>query len=191
MLLLSSGSVMSNILPPHGLQYARLPCPSQSPWVCSTLLLSSIFLSIKVFSNELPFFIRCPKYWNLSLSISPYHEYSRLVSFWIDWFDLLIVHGFLQHHRLKASIIQHQSSLWSNSQHLYVTTGKTIAFTMWAFVSKLMPLLFNMLSRFVTASLSKNRPLLISWVQSLSPVILEPKKIKSVTVSIVSPSIWH
>jgi len=159
---------------------------------CSLLLLPSVCPSIKVFSNELALCIRWPKYWsiNFSFSISPSNEYSGLISFRIDWFDLLTVQGtlksLLQHHSSKASVLWHSVFLWSNS-HLYMTTGKTIALTRQTFVGKVMSMLFNTLSRFVTVFLPGSKCLLISWLQSLSTVILEPKKIKSVTVSIVSP----
>jgi len=159
---------------------------------CSLLLLPSVCPSIKVFSNELALRIRWPKYWsiNFSFSISPSNEYSGLISFRIDWFDLLTVQGtlksLLQHHSSKASVLWHSVFLWSNS-HLYMTTGKTIALTRQTFVGKVMSMLFNTLSRFVTVFLPGSKCLLISWLQSLSTVILEPKKIKSVTVSIVSP----
>ena len=113
----------------------------------------------------------------------------------IDWFDLRAVQGtlksFLQHHRLKASVLQHAASFMVQLSHPYMTTGKTIALTIWTFVGKVMSLLFNMLSRFLIASLPRSKHLLISWLQSPSAVILEPKKIKSVTVSIVSPYICH
>ena len=165
------------------------------------LLLPSIFPSIRVFSNELALCIRSPKIW--SFNVSPYNDYSELLSFRIDWFDLLAVQGtlksLLQHHSLKASILQHSAFFMVQLSHSYMTTGKTIALTRWTFVGKVMSLLFffflsllfNMLSRFVVAFLRRNKCLLISWLQSLSTVMLEPKKIKSVTVSIVSPSICH
>ena len=136
--------------------------------------------------------IRFPKYWSFSFSISPSSEYSGLISYRIYWLDLLAIQGnlksLLQHHILKASV------LWCSDffmvQHLYMTTGKTIALTKQNFVSKVMSLLFNILSRFVIAFLPKSKCLLISWLLSLSTVILEAKKIKSVTVSIFSPSIF-
>ena len=153
---------------------------------CPLLLLPSIFPSIRFFSSESALHIRRPKYWSFSFSISPSNEYSGLISFRIDWFDFLAVQGnlksLLQHHSLKASIFSAQPSLWSNS-YLYMTTGKTIALTIWTFVGKVMSLLFNMLSRFVIAFLPRSKHLLISWLQSPSAVILEPKKRKFVTVS--------
>ena len=133
------------------------------------------------------------KLWSFSLSISPFNGYSGLISFRIDWFDLLAVQGtlkcLLQHHRSKAPILQCSASFMVQLIHPFMTTGKTTALTRWTFVGKVMSLLFNMLSRLVIAFLSRNKCLLISWLQSPSAVILEPKKIKYVTVSIVSPSI--
>ena len=135
------------------------------------------------------------KHWSFSFSISPSNEYSGLISFRIDWLDLLAVQGtlksLLQHYSSKASILQCSAFFIVQLSHLYMTTGKTITFTRWTFVGKVMSLLFNMLSRFVIAFLSRSKCLFISWLQSPSAVILEPKKIKSVTVSTVSPSICH
>ena len=132
---------------------------------------------------------------SFSLSISPSNEYSELISFRIDWFDLFAVKGFLktllQHHITLASILQHSALFIVQLLHQYTTPGKTIALTGWTFVGKVMSLLFNMLSRLVTIFLPRSKCLLISWLQSPATVILEPKKIKSVTVSIVSPSICH
>ena len=159
------------------------------------LLLPSIFPSIRVFANESVLPIRWPKHWNFSFSISPSNEYSGLISFRIDWFDHLAVQetlkSLLQHHTSKAPILQCSAFFMGQLSHLYVTTGKTIAFTRQSFVSKVMSLLLNMLSRFVTAFLPRGKHLLIFWLESLSAVILEPKKIKRVTVFIVSPSICH
>ena len=159
------------------------------------LLLPSIFPSNRVFSNGSVLCIKWPKYWSFSFSITPSNKYSGLISFRIDWFDLLAVQGtlksLLQYHSSKTSIICIQLFLWSNSQYLYMTTGKTIALTRWTFLGKVMSLLFNTLSRFVIAFLPRSKCLLISWLQSPSAVILEPKKTKSLTVSIVSPSICH
>ena len=168
--------------------------PSNYLFLCRPLLLlPSILPSIRVFSNESVLHIRWPKYWSFSFSISPSNEYSGLISFRMDWLDLLVVQGtlksLLQHHSSKASILQCSVFFIVQLSHLYMTTGKTIALTRWTFVSKIMSLLFNMLSRLVTASLPRSKHLLISWLQLPSAVILEPKKIKSVTVSIVSPSI--
>ena len=129
---------------------------------------------------------RWPKY--RSFSISPSNEYSGLISFRIDWFDLLDVQGtltsLLQHHNSKASILQCSTFFLIQFSHPHVTTGKTIALTRWTLVGKVMSLLFNMLSRLVIAFLPRSKHLLISWLQSPSTVILEPKKIKSVTVSL-------
>ena len=162
---------------------------------CPLLLLPSIFPNIRVFSSESVLQIRWPKYWSFNFSISPSNEYSGLISFRIDWFDHLVVQGILksllQHHSSKASVLQCSVFFIVQLSHPYMATGKTIALTRQTFVSKVMSLLFNMLSRFVTAFLPRSKHLLISWLQSPSAVILEPKKIKSVTVSIVSPSICH
>ena len=165
-------------------------------FLCRPLfLLPSVFPSIRVFSSELALCIKWPKYWNFSFSISPSNEYSGLISFRIDWFDLLAAQGPLknplQHHSLKASIFWHPAFFTVQLSHPYMTTGKTIAFTSRTFVGKVMSLLFNMLSRFVVVFLPRSKCFLISWLQSPSAVILKPKKIKSVTVSIVSPSICH
>ena len=130
------------------------------------------------------------QYWNIHSN-----EYSGLISFRIDGFDLLAVQGtlksLLQHHSSKASILQHSDFFMVQLSHSYMTTGKSITLTIWTFVGKVMSLLFTMLSRFVIAFLPRSKHLLISWLQSPSEVILEPRKIKSVTVSIVSPSICH
>ena len=139
--------------------------------------------------------IRWPKYWSFSFSISPSNEYSGLIPFRMDWLDLLAVQGtlksLLQHHSSKASILQCSASFIVQLSHPYMSAGKTIALTRWTFVGKVMSLLFNMLSRSVITFIPRSKRLLISWLQSPSAVILEPKKIKSVTVSIVSPSICH
>ena len=143
------------------------------------LLLPSIFSSIRVFSNESVLHIRQPKYWSFSFSISPSNEYSGLVSFRMDWLDLLIVQGTLkslfQHHSPKASILRHSVFFIIQLSHPYMTTGKTIALTRWTFVGKVMSLLFNMLSMLVITFLPRSKCLLISWLQSPSAVILEPK----------------
>ena len=134
-------------------------------------------------------------YWSFSFSISPSDEYSGLSSFRIDWFDLFTVQGtlrsLLQHHSSKASILRCSAFFKVQLSHPYMTTGKTTALTRWNFVGKVMSLLFNMLSRLLIAFLPRSKHLLISWLQSPSAVILEPKKIKSVGVSIVSPCICH
>ena len=144
------------------------------------LLLPSIFLGIRVFSNESVIHIRWPKYW--SFSISPCNEHSGLISFMIDWFDLLAVQGtfksLLQHHSSKASILQCSAFFIVQLSHPYMTTRKTIVLTRQAFVDKVMSLLFNVLSRLVIPFLPRSKCLLISWLQSPSAVILEPPKIK-------------
>ena len=145
------------------------------------------------FSNELVLRIRWAKYW--SFSLSPSNEYSGLISFRIDWFDLLGVQGMLknllQHHSSKASIIRCSAFFIVQLSHPYMTTGKTIVLTRCTFIGKVMSLLFNMLSRLVIAFLPRSKHLLISWLQSPSAVIFQPPKIKSVTVSIISPSTCH
>ena len=170
--------------------------PSSHPILCHPcLLLPSVLPSIRVFSTESALHIRWPKYWSFSFSISPSSDYSGLLSIRIDWFYLLAVQGtlksFLQHHSLKTSILQCSAFFMVQLLHPYMTAGKTIALTVWTFVSKVMSLLFNTLSRFVTAIPPRGKRLLILWLQSLSALILEPKKIKSVTISIVYTSIWH
>src|SRR5574337_332243 len=164
--------------------------------LCHPLLLpSSIFPSIRVFSNESALRIRWPKYWSFSFSFSPSSEYSGLVSFMIDWLDLLAVQGtlksLLQHHSSKASILRHSVFFIVQVAHPYMTTGKTKALTRWNLVGKVMSLLLNVLSRLVLTFLPRSKRLLISWLQSPSAVILKPPKIKSDTVSTVSPSISH
>ena len=149
---------------------------------CPHLLLPSIFPSIRVFSNE-PFLrIRWAKYLSFSFSISPSNEHPGLISFRMDWLDLLAVQGtlksFLQHHSSKASILQRSDFFIVQLSHPYMTTGKTIALTRWTFVGKVMSLLFNMLSRLAIAFLQRSKRLLISWLQSPSAVIWEPKKNK-------------
>ena len=139
--------------------------------------------------------IRWPKYWSFSFTISLSNEYLRLISFRIDWLDILAVQGilksFLQHHSSKASILQHSAFFIVQVSHPYMTTGKTIVLTRWTFVGKVTSLLFNMLSRLFITFLPRSKRLLISWLQSPSAVILEPPKIKSDTVYTVSPSICH
>ena len=148
------------------------------------LLLPSVFPSIRVVSNESVLCIRWPRYWSFSFSISLSNEYSGLISFRIDQFDLLAVQGtfksFLQHHSSKVSVLQCSAFFIVQLTHPHLTAGKTIALTIWTFVSKVMSLLLNILSRLVIAFLPKSKRLLISWLQSPSAVILEPKKIKSV-----------
>ena len=151
--------------------------------------------TIRVFSSELTLRMRWPKYWSFSFSISPSNEHPALVYFRVDWLDLLVVQGtlksLLQYHSSKASILQCSAFLTVQLSHSYMTTGKTIALTRWTFVGKVMSLLFNMLSRLVITFHPRSKCLLISWLQSPSAVILEPPKIKSGTVSTVSPSISH
>ena len=209
-----SHSIVCDSLRPHGLQHTRFLCPSPTPRTCSNSCALSWWCHPTISSSVVPFssclqsfpasgsfqmsqfFTSCGQsYWIFSFSISPSSEYSRFISFRIDWLDLLAVQGtlksLLQHHSSKASTLWHLAFFMVQLSHAYMTTGKTIALTRWTFVSKVMSLLFNMPSRLVIAFLPRNKCLLISWLHSPSAVILEPKKIKSVTVSIVSPSIRH
>ena len=170
--------------------------PSNHLILCHPLLLPpSIFPSIRVFSDESALHIRLPKYWSFSFSISPSNEHPGLISFRMDWLDLLAVQGtpkgLLQHHSSKASFLQCSAFFIVQLSHPYRTTGKTIALTRQTFVGKVKSLLFNMLSRLVITFLPRSMCLLISWLQSLSAVILEPPKIKPASVSTVSPSICH
>ena len=199
---------MSDSLRLHGLQHARLPCPSLSPRIClnscplgqryhptissSFALFSSCpqsFPASKSFPMSWPF-KPVTKYRSFSFSISPSNGYSGLISFRIDWFDLLAVQGtlksLLQHHSSKASFLRHSAFFMVQLSHPYMTTGKTKALTRRTFVGKMMSMLFNMLYRFVIAFLPRSKRLLISWMQLPSTVILEPKKIKSHSVSIFS-----
>ena len=168
--------------------------PSNHLFLCRPcLLLPSVFPIIRVFSNESVLHIRWPKYGSFSFSISPSNEYSGLMSLRMDWLDLLAVqrtlNSLLQHHSSKASVLWHSAFFIAQLSHPYMTTGKTIALTRWTFFGKVTSLLFTLLSRLVIAFLPKSKHLLISWLQSPAAVILEPKKIKP--VSIVSPSICH
>jgi len=151
--------------------------------------------SIRVFSNESTLRMRWPKYWSFSFSISPSNEHPGLISFRMDWLDLLAVQGtlksLLQHHSSKASILQRSAFFSVQLSPPYMTTGETIAFTRWTFVGKVMSLLFNMLSRLVITFLPRSKRILILRLQSPSAVIFEPRKIKSDTVPTVSPSICH
>ena len=170
----------------------KLVMPSNHLILCRPLLLlSSIFPSIRIFITELVLCIRWPKYWSFSISLS--NDYSGLISIRFDWFDLLAVQGtlknFLQHRSSKASLLWCSALFMVQVSHPYMTTGKTIALNRWTFVCKVMSLLFNMLSRLVIAFLPRSKHPFISWLQSLSMVILEPKRIKSVTVSIITPSV--
>ena len=195
-----SCSVVSGSLQPHGLQHAMPPCPSPTSRVCSThvhwvgdafqpshlcrpiLFLLSVFPSIRVFSNESVLCIRWPKDWSFSLSISPSNEYSGLISFRMDWLDLLAVQGtlnsLLQHHSSKASILWRSAFFTVQLSYPYMITGKTIALTRQTFVGQVMSLLFNNLSRLVIAFLLGSKHLLISSLLSPSALILEPPKIK-------------
>ena len=162
--------------------------PSNHLIFCGPLLLPSVFPSIRVFSNESVLHIKWTKCW--SFSFSPSSKYSVLISFRIDWFDLLAVQGtlksLLQHHSSKSSILWHSTFFMVQLSHPYMTTGKTDT---WTFVGQMMSPVFKMLSRFVVVCLTRSKHLLISWLQSPSRVILEPRRIKSVSVPIVSPSI--
>ena len=162
---------------------------------CPLLLPPLIFPSIRVLSNESVLHIRWPKYWCFSFNISPSNEHSGPIMFRMDWLDLLEVQGtlksLLQHHSSKASIFWHSAFFIVQLSHPYMTTGKTIALTRWTFVGKVTSVLFNMLSRLVITFLKSSKHHFISWLQSPSAMILEHKKIKSATVSIVSPSICH
>ena len=200
-----SCSVVSDSLQPHGLQHTSPPCPSPTPRVCSNSCPLSQWCHPTTSSSVIPFSsclqsfpasgsfpmsqilrIRWPKCWSFSFSISPSNEFSGLISFRMDWLDLLAVPGTLkslhQHHSLKASILQHSDFFIVQLSHPYMTTGKTIALTRWTFVGKVMSLLFNKLSRLVITFLPRSKCPLISWLQSPSAVIWEPRKIKSVTV---------
>ena len=197
---------MSSFFRPHESQHARPPCPSPTPGVHSDcpsshlilcrplILLPRIPPSIRVFSNESTLPMRWPKYWSFSFSIIPSKEHRGLISFRMDWWDLLAVQGtlksLLQHHSSKASILRCSAFFIVQLSHPYVTTGKTIALTRRTFVVKVMSLLLNMLSKLVITFLPRSKCPPISWLQSPSAVILEPKKIKSDTVSTVSPSIY-
>ena len=170
--------------------------PSSHLILCHPLFfLPPIPPSIRVFSNESTLRMRWPKYWRCSFNISPSNEHLGLMSFRMDWLDLLAVQGtlksHLQHHSSKASILRHSAFFTVQLSHPHMTTAKSIALTRRTLVSKVMSLLLNMLSRLVITFLPRSKRLLISWLQSPSAVILEPPKIKSDTVSTVSPSISH
>ena len=172
----------------HWISDATQPSHPLSP----LLLLPSVFPSITIFSNESALSIRWPNYWSFSFSISPFNDYSGFISFRIDLFDLLAVQvtlkSLLQHHILAASVLLHSVFFMVQPSHPYITTGKSIALTMWIFARKVMSLLFKMLPRFVVAFSPGSKCLLILRLHSTSVVILELRR-KSVTVSIVSPSI--
>ena len=190
-----SRSVVSDSLQLHESQHTRPPCPSLTPgvhldshplsqWchpaISSSVLLPPISPSIRVFSNKSTLCMRWPKYWSFSFSISPSNENPGLISFRMDWLDLLAVQGtlksLLQHHSSKASILQHSAFFTVQLSHPYMTTGKTIALTRRTLVGKVMSLLLNMLSRLVITFLPRSKHLLMSWLQSPSAVILEPPK---------------
>ena len=149
---------------------------------CPLLLQPSIFPNIRVISNESTLHMRWPKYWSFGFTISPSNEHPGLISFRMNWLDLLAVQGtlksLLQHHSSKASILLCSAFFTLQLSHLYMTTGKTIALTRWTFVGKVISLLLNMLSRLVITFLPRSKHLLISWLQSPSAVILDPKKVK-------------
>ena len=185
------GFLVHHQLPePTKLMSVALVMPSNHLILCRPLLPLSIFPNIRVFSNE-SVHIRWPNDWSFSFSISPFNEYSGLISFRMDWLDLLAIQGtvkcLLQHHSSKASILQHSAFFLVQLSHLYMITGKTIALTRQTFVGQVMSLLFNKISRLVITFFPRSKRLLISWLQSPSAVILEPPKIKSATVSTVLP----
>ena len=168
--------------------------PSSHLILCRPLLfLPLIPPSIRVFSSESTLHMSWPKYWSFSFSITPSNEHPGLISFRMDWLGLCAVQGtlksLLQHHSSKAWIIRRSAFFTVQLSHPYMTTGKTIALTRWTFVGKVMSLLFNMLCRLVITFLPRSKRLLISWLPSPSAVILEPPKIKSDTVSTISPSV--
>ena len=184
--------VHHQLLKPTKRKSIELVMPSNHFILCCPFLLPSIFPSIRVFSNESALCIRWPKYWSFSFNISPSSEHPGLIPFRMDWLDLLVVQGTLknlrQHHSSKASILRRSAFFIVQLSHPYMTTGKTIAMTRRIIVGKVMSLLLNMLSRLVITFLPRSKHLLILWLQSPSAVILEPRKIKSATVS---PSICH
>ena len=210
-----SHSVMSDSLWPHELQYSRPPCPSPNPRVYSNSCPLSRWCHPTISSSVVPF-SSCPQSVpasgsfqmsqlfasggqsigvSASKSVLPSNEHPGLISFRMDWLDLLAVQGtlksLLQHHSWKASILLCSAFFTVQLSHPYMATGKIIALTRWTFVDKVMSLLFTMLSRLVISFLPRSKCLLISWLQSPSAVILEPPQIKSATVSTVSPSICH
>ena len=176
----ASLSITNSHSPPKPVSIESM-IPSSHLILCHPLLLlPSIFPSIRVFSNESALHIMWPKYWSFSCNISPSNKHPGLISFRMDWLDLLAVQGtlksLLQHHSSKASIFQCSAFFTVQLSHPYMTTGKTIALTRWTFVDKVMSLLFNMLSRLAITFLPRSKRLLISWLQSPSAVILEPPK---------------
>ena len=187
--------VLHFLLELHKLMPTELVMPSNHLILFSPLfLLPSIFPSIRVFSNESTLHISWPNDGSFSFSICSSNEYLKLIYLRIDWIDLAFqgnLNSLLQHHRSKASILWHSAVFIVQLAHPYMTTRRITALTIWTIVSKVMCLLFNMLSRFATAFLPMKMHLSISRLQLPSAVILEPKNIKSVTVSIASPSICH
>ena len=180
--------------PPKPMSTESVMPSSHLTLCCPLLLLLSIFPSIRFFSNELALRMRWPKYWSFSFNISPTNEHPGLISFRMDWLDLLAVQGTLKSplfHSSKTSILLCSAFFIVQLSHPYMTTGKNIALTRWIFVDKVMSLLYNMVLRLVTAFLPRRKYPLISWLQSPSTVILELPQIKSLTVSTVSPSICH
>ena len=188
-------SITNSLSPPRPVSIVLVMPSNHLILCCPLLLLPSIFPSIRVFSNESALHIRWPKYWSFSFNIRPSNEHPGLISFRMGWLDLCAVQGtlksLLQHHSSKASIVWHSAFSIVQLSHPYMTTGKYIDFTTRTFVGKVMSLLFNMLSKLVITYLQRRKSLLISWLQSPSAVILEPRKIKSAAVSTVSPSICH
>ena len=176
----ASLSITNSQSPPKPMSIESVMPSSHLIFCHPLLLLPSIFLSIRVFSSESDLCIRWPKYWSFSFNISPCNEHLGLISFRMDWLDLLAVQGtlksLLQHHSSKASILRHSAFFIVQLSHPHVTTGKTIALTRRTFVDKVMSPIFNMLFRLVITLLPRSKGLLISWLQSPSAVILEPRK---------------
>ena len=181
----ASLSITSSWSPPKPMSIESVMPSSHLILCCPLLLLPPIFPSIRVSSNESTLSMRRPKYWSFSFNLSLFNEHPGLISFRMDWLDLLAVQGtlksLLQHHSLKASILQHSAFFTIQLSHPYMTTGKTIVLTRRTFVGKVISLLFNMLSRLVITFLPRSKRLLISWLQSPSAVILEPPQNK----------VWH
>ena len=182
-------------LPESTQSHVHLVGDAFSHLILTLILLPSILPSIRIFSNESTVRMKWPKYWSFSINISPSNEHPGLISFRMNWLDLLAVQGtlksLLQHHSSKPSVLQCSAFFTVQFSHPHMTTRKTIALTRWTFVGKGMSLLLNMLSRLVITFLPRSRHLLISWLQSPSAVILKPRNIKSGTVFTVSPSICH
>ena len=210
MLLLFSSQVVSNSSQPHGLQHARLPCPSSSPWICPSWWICGAIQPSHPLSPASPSDFSLSQHQGLFQWVSCLHQeakvlelqlqsfqrvYSGLISFKTDWFDLPTVRGMLksllQHHSLKASILWCSGFFIAQLSHPYMTSGKTIAWSIWTFIGKVMSLLFSTLSRFVITFLPRGNRFPISWLQSPSAVILEPRKRKSITAPRFSPSVRH